>query len=421
MKNIHIISGGTISYIRPHLALSAPAYGTTGEIIYSQLRKNHLNKGTTNANHIHYHGTKMTGGYLETNEDISKLLDRLIDDPNTGMIFMPVALCDFEVYHIDDGPRYDGGLKVGKEFQRLKTSDGQRTLMIKPAKKLLGKIRKDRKDIFLVAFKTTSDMSDDEMFDAGMSLLKKNSCNLVLVNDIKRRQNMILTPEMARYCVTTNRDLALQELVSMAEFRSNLTFNRTNVVENVNLIGWESDGVPSSLREVVNYCVQRGAYKPFNNVTVGHFGVLKKQTNNQYLYSSRRKKNYLNLKDRDLVLVTFNKDKITAYGDKPSAGVRSQYELFKNHPEYDCVVHFHCPLKDGSKINIRPQKQFECGSLECGINTSNGIMPIHDGLAAVMLDKHGPNILFKSNIDPQKVIKFIDDNFELSKSTSDSI
>lgn len=32
---------------------------------------------------------------------------------------------------------------------------------------------------------------------------------------------------------------------------------------------------------------------------------------------------------------------------------------------------------------------------------------------------HGPNIVFNKNIDPNKVIDFIDKNFDLSKSTSE--
>jgi len=423
MKKIHIISGGTVSHIRPHLALCAPAYGSAGMKIANILRDRWKNLGhSTSADHLNLHQTRMATGYpnrkLETNEDVSKLLDKLIADPDTGVIFMPVALCDFEVFHIDDGPKYDGGLNIGKEYSRLKTSDGQRTLMLKPAEKLIGKIRKERKDIFLVGFKTTTGATENQMFDAGMNLLKRNSCNLVLVNDIQKRLNMILTPEMARYCVTEDRDEALRELVGMTTARSGLTFHRTNLVGG-RLLGWHGPKVPHSLREVVNHCIKHKAYKAFNGVTVGHFGFLQKVEGQKILYSSRRKKNYNFQEDRDLVGVVFNDGIPTAHGAKPSAGVRSQYELFKYNPDYDCVIHFHCPLKDGSKIRIRPQKHLECGSLECGMNTLDGMTEYCDGVAAVMLDKHGPNILFKRDIDPEVVIDFIENNFDLSRSTSE--
>ena len=42
---------------------------------------------------------------------------------------------------------------------------------------------------------------------------------------------------------------------------------------------------------------------------------------------------------------------------------------------------------------------------------------LNDHLAAVMLDKHGPNIVFSDKADPQMVIDFIMSNFDLSKQT----
>jgi hypothetical protein len=37
---------------------------------------------------------------------------------------------------------------------------------------------------------------------------------------------------------------------------------------------------------------------------------------------------------------------------------------------------------------------------------------------AVYLEKHGPNILFKSSSDPDEVLKFINDNFQLNIKTT---
>lgn len=34
-----------------------------------------------------------------------------------------------------------------------------------------------------------------------------------------------------------------------------------------------------------------------------------------------------------------------------------------------------------------------------------------------MLDKHGPNIIFNDDTDTEKLISFIDENFDLSKIT----
>lgn len=53
----------------------------------------------------------------------------------------------------------------------------------------------------------------------------------------------------------------------------------------------------------------------------------------------------------------------------------------------------------------------------CGENTRDGLTK-HGNLYAVMLDNHGPNIVFHHSINPQEAIDFIENNFDLSKSTS---
>jgi hypothetical protein len=62
------------------------------------------------------------------------------------------------------------------------------------------------------------------------------------------------------------------------------------------------------------------------------------------------------------------------------------------------------------------QREFECGSHQCGKNTSNGLRQFGN-LSAVYLDNHGPNIVFHHDISPQEVIDFIEANFNLEGKT----
>lgn len=406
MENIHIIGGGTVFHVRPHLSLAAVAYGTTAKKIF------HL-MNTTSGRKSQLHLTKMAGGdNLETNADIDALLTRLVADPETKVVILNAALCDFEgqiAIGVDNFSRKPVTTASGKGQPRLKTSSGNALMALTPADKLIGKIRKDRKDIFLVGFKTTAGATEDEMYIAGLTLLKTTSCNLVLVNDVHTRLNLIVAPELAKYSITKDRDAALKELVSMTNTRSQLTFTRTTLTDGI-LIPWDSARVPVVLRNVVDWCADHGAYKPFRDITVGHFAF---KEGPGTLVSSRRKQNYTRRACRDLVKVTFTAEEMLAYGAKPSAGSRSQYAVLSQFPEYDCIVHFHCPLKLGSKVNVRSQKEVECGSHECGENTWKGITKFGN-LAAVMLDQHGPNIIFSSRGDHNEVIKFIDENFDMT-------
>jgi hypothetical protein len=165
---------------------------------------------------------------------------------------------------------------------------------------------------------------------------------------------------------------------------------------------------------VVNYCIEQGAYKVFNGATVGHFAC--KIGDTEFL-TSIRKTNFNDLAKNGLVRVkTDGPDTVIAYGAKPSVGGQSQRIIFSEHNDYNCIVHFHCPIKEGSEVPVRSQREVECGSFSCGKNTSDGLKRIGN-LSAVMLDNHGPNIVFHDSIDPQEVIDFIEANFDLSDKT----
>ena len=417
MKYIEIIGGGTVHHVRNHLALTAPAYGSTARQLFPLVNELKDSDYWTNLTL-----TKMGGGGAgnpETNEDVSKLVDQLIANPDTKIIFFNPALVDYQGSITTEGAAgYEWNDSIptrsGKYEERLKTSEGERKMLLTPAPKLLGKIRKERKDIFLVAFKTTCGATEDEQFLTGLHLLKTNSCNLVLANDTKTRTNMVITPEQARYHVTTNRDVALRGLVEMTLSRAKGTFTHSTVVPGPS-VPWDMETIPHSLKAVVEHCITQGAYKPFNGSTVGHFAF--KKGGDQFI-TSKRKADFNKLSEVGMVLCQAKGDnEVIAYGAKPSVGGQSQRIVFKEHPEMDCIVHFHCPPKHPAELSVRSQAAHECGSHECGQNTSRGLREEVPGIKCVYLDNHGPNIVFNHKTNPQEIIEFIDQNFDLSKST----
>ena len=402
---VHIFGGGTVNHVRPHLALCAPAYGTFARtlhndaVVYDKLEPV-------------LHLTRMAGGNksLETNADVAAALEVIKGDPEPCVVIMNVALCDYA----GEVPMSGQYTTDPKARPRLRTSEGPQQMALIPADKLIASIRSERKDIYLVGFKTTSGATADEQFVAGLHLLKASSCNLVVANDIKTHRNMIITPERARYCVTADRATLSIQLVKMIRARAGLTFHRTAVLSPERLHDPEG-----ALAGVLAYLADNGAYKPFRGVTVGHFAQKPEGCSPTYMRSSRRGHNFTMESDRRLIdAQCMPGGSIRAYGAKPSAGARSQMQLFADHPEYDCIVHFHCKMREGSEIPVRKQEAFECGSIECGVNTSDGIKDM-GGIGAVMLEKHGPNIMFKATDDPERVIEFVKKNFDLSQGTSD--
>jgi hypothetical protein len=394
----HVIGGGTVFHVRPHLALAAPAYGSLARAIHERLRA----AGETAELHL----TRMAdrGSAIETNEDVAGLLDRVVADPRSEIVFLTAALVDF-------AGEVDG--LAGKRAPRLKSNDGDKTLRLTPLPKLLGRIRKERKDIFLVACKATAGESADGQYLEGLRLLKQSSANLVLANDTHTRRQMIITPEQARYRETTDRAEAIDGLVAMALARSRGHFTRSTVVAG-EPVPWASPLVPASLRAVVDHCIARGAYKPFLGATVGHFAV---RLSDGRILTSRRKTDFNRLQEVGLVLIEPDgDDRVIAHGSRPSVGGQSQRIVFRDHPELDCIVHFHCPLRERVALPIRSQWAHECGSHECGENTSRGLAPFGP-LKAVMLDRHGPNIVFHRDVDPREVVAFIERSFDLGART----
>lgn len=414
MKTINFIGGGTVFHVRPHLALSAPAYGETARELYRQYFWSQENSDRKLEPRLFV--TKMAGGAgLETNAEIAELVEKLKADPNTKIIFFSPAMCDFEACVSGQSLPSALGHQSGKELSRL-DSDENVALALYPAPKVIKNIRSQRKDIFLVGFKTTTAATPNEMFRRGLRLLKEASCNLVLVNDITLRTNMIVTPEEATYHVTTDRQEVLKNLLEMTLLRSQLTFTQSTVVDGAR-VAWVDERVPASLRTVVDYCVAKNAYKAFSGSTVGHFAV---KINDTEFLTSIRRSNFNSIYQDGLVYVkTDGPDTVLAYGAKPSVGGQSQRIVFKDHPGMDCIVHFHCPLKDHPRdsVPVRSQREYECGSHECGRNTSNGLAEFGN-LKAVYLKQHGPNIVFSKNIDPKEVIDFIEANFDLDKKTN---
>lgn len=566
-KKIAILGGGTNSYISNHLALSAPAYGTTARQLYTKFLDH-----TENKMEVNLYLTDMcvrgrdnqdpSRGSLDTPADVEALVDKLVADPDTRVIIFNIAMVDFKPNAVFDLFNYEDTALNLTEFGKYKARiesravKGKAFIQILPYEKIINKIRKERKDILLVGFKTTCGASKEEMFTKGLKLCKESSANIVFVNDVDKdriekleeaikartspairrekfepyinvfpdphtpaqyntlakairargienvektintlQNNALVTPEESSYWYDT-RTQALDALVDMVLQRSNLHFTRSTVI-NSETVSWNSPEVPDSLRKVVDYCIVQDAYKPFNKTTCGHFAV--KLDSNTFL-TSIRKTNFNELNKIGLVKVItddpdniygyyghFNtthtnglidfinkvlayvdnehsfegnfycdseyyryllknypnynwnliqsyvtvkdllKNKVIAFGAKPSVGGQTQRSIFDVYPELDCIVHFHCPLKTEHKSSFSTKFQFgaECGSFgpnSCAENTIQGLTKyfLENGQSvwAVHLDHHGPNIVFEKNTDSDALIKFIATYWDLSKKTT---
>ena len=334
---------------------------------------------------INLHLTNLAGGEsgISTDADLREVAYAVAGSYATKMVLW-----------LPDTPRYEALAKI---FRKQPLQDSS-----------------PRKDIFLVGMTSTRAASGAGQYARGLSLVKQASANLALTYDYETRSSMVVAPEESAYDENDELDITLRGLLEIANLRSQLSFTRSTVVAG-EPVSWDSPLVYPSLRQVVNFCIQQGAYKPFLGVTAGHFAA--KIGDNEFL-TSRRKTDFNDLPGTGLIrVVTDGPDRVVAMGAKPSVGGQSQRIVFADHPETDSIVHFHCPIRPGSNVPTVSQREYECGSHECGQNTSNGLAVVEDGIEAVYLDNHGPNIVFHHDENPAKVSAFIADNFDLHKKT----
>ncbi len=445
-KKIYIITGGTINVIRPHFAVSAPAYGTVGKKIYNEFKdpRNYSDSSDAQKYEVILLPTMMALSVLndvsdimryweimrkiglkklETNTDLSRLVDNLVDDPDTRCIIMAAAVCDFEPSQFfENDPDTD---KFGMEYPRLK-SVNYLNLELKPSAKIISKIRKTRKDIFMVNFKTTSNAGFDETYKQGLLSLKKNSSNLVFANDIAQKINMIVTPEEFPYAGDDRND-TIRLLAKMTYMRINLTFeDKTYVVNDDRAfpeILMTLGRIPQNWYDVMKYLFANNAFKPLPSTgkTSGHFGC--RVTGNKYeRITSERKIDHNTSFERGMIPVYSYSDKqLVVGGAKPSVGEKTQEMIYQKYGEaIDAIVHFHCPLKSkwtDRNVPTRDQMPFECGSKECALNTTDGMTMMEPGIYAVHLDNHGPNIAFSSSVKTEDLIRFINEHWDLSDKT----
>lgn len=412
MRRIDIVGGGTVQHVASHLALSAIAYGTTARQIKTILQRSSVLENRWRNHESFLSLTTMAGGdpNLETHQDLHILANQIILRPESHVVFWNPAIVDFDgrVGSLDGG-KYGTRLSSSKEYD----------IHLTPLPKILPRFREDRKDLFIVGFKTTCGATEEEMYSRGLRQLKISHVNLCLVNDVRTRVNMVVAPEEAAYHVTDDRTDALLGLVDMTWYRSQLTYTRS-VLHDGDPVGWSNEDVPDSFKAVINYCIKGGAYKVFNGITAGHFGHKRPSVDNlpDVVISSRRRDNHNDIHKNGFVAYgeRQNENLVDSMGGRPSVGAQSQRIVFEEHPDIDCIVHFHCPLREGSQVPIASQYEYECGSHQCAQNTSSNMMQF-GRVKAVMLDNHGPNIAFHHSIDSQEVIDFIEANFILSEKT----
>lgn len=173
---IHIFGGGTVQYVRNHMALSAPAYGNTARKLFAEL----------GPDRARLHLTKMADytSPMETNEDVAARLQQVLADPATRAVVFNVALCDYA--------GQIGDIPSGKYAKRLSSREGEQAMRLAPTPKLLRQVKVMRPDVHLVGFKTTAGAEQLEQHQLALRQMTETGADVVFANDTVTRHNLIV-------------------------------------------------------------------------------------------------------------------------------------------------------------------------------------------------------------------------------------
>lgn len=173
---IHIFGGGTVQHVRNHMALCAPAYGTTARNLFDLLGPNIAK----------LHLTRMAEyqSSMETNEDVAARLDNVLADATTRAVVMNVALCDYA--------GKIGDISSGKHAPRLSSREGAQDMSLTPTPKLLQRVKSIRPDVSLVGFKTTAEASPEHQYRLALRQFEETGADVVFANDTVTRHNMLV-------------------------------------------------------------------------------------------------------------------------------------------------------------------------------------------------------------------------------------
>ena len=187
-----IYGGGTFSHIACHLALAAPAFGTTARQLGQMFCGTALEPVVVL--------TKMAdnSGSIITNTDLIENLERQLLDESVKAIVMNATLCDFFMENPSDEARLSSKETYDAVLRGINT-------------KAISIIKQRRPDIVVAGFKTTKDASVAEQLSKAFLQVATSGVDFVLANDVGTHSNILV--DDSGIVTRGSRDHVLNELV----------------------------------------------------------------------------------------------------------------------------------------------------------------------------------------------------------------
>lgn len=252
MKKIIITAGGTSEPIDNVRKITNSSTGKLGSLICNEL----LNKDSDSTIYYIHSKNAILPEYnnrikfipIETTKDLENTIKNLLSTEKFDIFIHSMAVSDYTTNAIfsienlietilenkdyyNDVNNYSLSEKTTTLIEKLKSeynllnnnkiSSNHKNLLIslKPTNKIISMIKEYNPHIFLVGFKLLDNVLENDLFDVGFNLLRKNKCNLVLANDLSLIRNnnhtgLIIYPEK-KYDKIIGKDNIASSLVNI--------------------------------------------------------------------------------------------------------------------------------------------------------------------------------------------------------------
>lgn len=222
-------------------------------------------------------------------------------------------------------------------------------LEMKRLPKVIKKVKEKYPLMPVVGFKLLSEESSiSDLVDIAYKSLLENRMSLIVANlvdkDFKPTKTFIITPEKNIIPVSNRNDLP-SLLITLIEDRFDCDYGKTEIVgsfpNNVDI---------TKTKELLEDCANYSLFTPYGEGRKGaEFGAVAVRSNNGMITTGRgSKKKALSIDDLAFVKeVSENKIILESNGTKATLNASTLFEILKNRPEINYVVHSHVYLSNG--------------------------------------------------------------------------
>lgn len=174
-KKVLVTAGSTIEHIDPIRVITNQSSGKMGTAIAAEAMRMGadvtLVYGQGSANPV---ASRIVN--VESSDEMHDAVTKELKN-DYDIVIMAAAVADFT--------------PAAKSTKKIDTRSGAASLSLVPTKKIVDEVRKASKDAFLVAFKADHDVSDAVLIDKAYSKLKECGADLVVANDVGRKDSRI--------------------------------------------------------------------------------------------------------------------------------------------------------------------------------------------------------------------------------------